>query len=663
MSQKAVIKSNLVNNITSNLIKFWQISTCFLLLLILVSLFEVLWISSEHGISADNQYEIFLLNFLNTLEWGLYTVGVFFIVLGFTGLLFPGLSYFLYRLMLSLLVISQLGLVFYFSETLVPLGADLFTYSVEDLKETVQAAGALNATNLAGLVIILVLFYLLFGLGRYFKFRSRTVYLLSILSYMVLIVLLFVPVGKSSDFTGLEENLADNKSLFFYEEAYEYFSTSQNIYFDFYLAPEGNENALVQKTFLDPNYPFLHLNEYPDMLGTFFHEFDTVPDLVFVVVEGLGKAYSGKNAYLGSWTPFLDSLSEHGLYWENTLSTTGRTFGVLPGLFGSLPFGQNGFMEVDPFPYHETLLSILKENGYQVNYFIGADEEFDNAKAFLNYQKIDLLVDIDDFDPDFDKSPDVSGFSWGYADKETFSNGLRKLPVTNQPQVNIFQTMSSHSPFTVPDQAFYNKKFQDFLAEKRYKHPTIDLSKYQKELASILYVDDALKGFFQGYLKRPKAENTIFIITGDHRLPEIPMSTKIDRFHVPLLIYSPNIKRPKTMEAVNTHFEVAPSLLAYLDQYQSLQLPDTVAWRGYVLDTAAQFQSHVSHALMRNKYQFGDYIDGEYFMSDDQLFKIMENLYIEPVQMREKYDPMRAAFEEYKGKDAYVITNNSLLPK
>ncbi len=63
------------------------------------------------------------------------------------------------------------------------------------------------------------------------------------------------------------------------------------------------------------------------------------------------------------------------------------------------------------------------------------------------------------------------------------------------------------------------------------------------QYASILFADDAIKGFINSYTKRADFNNTIFLITGDHRMPEIPMVSKIDRYHVPLLIYSPLLKR------------------------------------------------------------------------------------------------------------------------
>ena len=63
-------------------------------------------------------------------------------------------------------------------------------------------------------------------------------------------------------------------------------------------------------------------------------------------MEGLGRAFTNKGAYLGNFTPFIDSLAEKSLYWENFLSEGGRTFAVLPSFLGSLPFAKNGFNEL-----------------------------------------------------------------------------------------------------------------------------------------------------------------------------------------------------------------------------------------------------------------------------------------------------------------------------
>jgi uncharacterized sulfatase len=438
------------------------------------------------------------------------------------------------------------------------------------------------------------------------------------------------------------------------------------LYFDFFLASNTSEGALVSKDLTETEYPFLHSNYYPDVLGQYFDEFDSMPDIVFVIVEGLGKAYSGEDAYLESFTPFLDSLSDHSLYWKNGLSTTGRTFGVLTGIFGSLPFAQKGFMDQAPnLPLHHTLLSLLKTNGYYVNYHIGADKNFDNVNFFLQYQQVDRILDMTSFDADFEETPSKSGFSWGYPDKAMFENGMRKLPVNRtQPQISIFQTQTSHDPFLIPDEEKYFAMFDDYIKNELKISPlkVAEYTKYKNMYSSILYVDEAIREFFEAYQKLPKFENTIFIITGDHRLPEIPLATTIDRFHVPIMIFSPKLNTSKRMHGVTSHFEITPTLLSLLENRFDLNLPSKVAWKGYVMDTSSVFQSKISNPLMRNKNQLVDYISGEYVLADNQLYRLFDNMGLEPVTDVSMKEKLQSEFETYKNSNRYATGNNRIIP-
>ncbi|HAZ25236.1 MAG TPA: sulfatase, partial [Algoriphagus sp.] len=125
---------------------------------------------------------------------------------------------------------------------------------------------------------------------------------------------------------------------------------------------------------------------------------------------------------------------------------------------------------------------------------------------------------------------------------------------------------------------------------------------------TVLYADDAVKEFINEYKKRPEFSNTIFIITGDHRLPEIPMSSRLDRFHVPLIIYSPLLEKTDYFKGVTSHYEITPSILAFLEAQVGIELPEQVTWQGQVLDTARNFQSRIAMPLMRNKNQLMEYI-------------------------------------------------------
>ena len=121
-------------------------------------------------------------------------------------------------------------------------------------------------------------------------------------------------------------------------------------------------------------------------------------------------------------------------------------------------------------------------------------------------------------------------------------------------------------------------------------------AQYKNQLVSVLNADDALKQFFENYSKRPDFSKTIFFVTGDHSMPEILLQSKIDRFHVPMMIYSPLLKEPKRFQKTVSHFDIAPSILAYYRKNYNLRTPSTVAWvgRGLAPDSETVSYTHLT---------------------------------------------------------------------
>lgn len=664
-SSQTQIRSTFLLNLKLNFINFWKLAVPFLLFFLILRLIEVWAVFSIHSLEYSKT-QITLMGWVYDLEWVFYILGFLLILNTILGMIYPSAAKVLVKITLTLLIILQGGLLFYFTKMLLPLGTDLYAYSLNDIFLTVKASGELNLFNILAILFVLVFVYVLLGSGKWIPLKYHTAVLLTLVCYGYLIGIGIAKNTQKEQAAELERNLMANKSSYFYDQSYNYFTSNEYLYFDFFLASANSGDRLVSKDLTETNYPFLHSNDYPDVLGPYFDEFDTLPDIVFVIVEGLGKAYSGEDAYLGSFTPFLDSLSEHSLYWKNGLSTTGRTFGVLTGMFGSLPFAQKGFMDQAPnLPLHHTLLSLLKTNGYFTNFHIGADKNFDNVNYFLQYQQVDRILDMTSFDADFEETPSKSGFSWGYPDKAMFENGMRKLPVNSGlPQVSIFQTQTSHDPFLIPDEEKYLAKFEKYIQNDLISLPltTGEYRKYKNMYASILYVDEAIKEFFQAYQKLPNYENTVFIITGDHRLPEIPLATTIDRFHVPIMIFSPKLTRPKRMHGVTSHFEITPTILSLLENRFDLDLPSKVAWKGYVMDTSSTFQSKISNPLMRNKNQLVDYISGEYVLADNQLYQLYDNMGMEPVTDVAMKEKLLTELATYKNSNRFATENNRILP-
>ena len=284
--------------------------------------------------------------------------------------------------------------------------------------------------------------------------------------------------------------------------------------------------------------------------------------------------------------------------------------------------------------------------------------------TFLHKNAIDELNDQKSFPAGYVKLPAPNGFSWGYNDKELLRHYLvTRDQKTSAPQLSVILTVSTHSPFAINEEAKYLQRFEQRMTELGFNDTRKAESRnYKLQYASILYLDDALRGFFNEYRKRSDFNNTIFLITGDHRMPEIPMSDKIDRYHVPLIIYSPLLKRTTQIASVSTHFDISPSLLAYLHHNYKIKGPSLVSWIGQGLDTNRNFENLHNYPLLQTKTDMIDFIMGEYHLNGDNLFKLNAELGEDPLQDDEKLNQLKNAFEQFKRKNLLISSGCHIIP-
>ncbi len=290
----------------------------------------------------------------------------------------------------SLVLLVQAALVHYFQVAGVPLGADLLAYSLDELRTTVQASQApwpLDVLVALGLGL-LSLWVLVWRLGwrreqpltaeplsdqvggRVTQVGTLRPRLALGLLGLSLLSAAALPVQWTPDQASAppaQAALNQNKLAVFAGDVLA--KTWQQ-------ATVPPTSALVAGG--DPAYPFARPESTPDTLGPHLALKDAEPPhLMVLVVEGLGRSFSGPQARLGSFTPFLDELAARSIYWENFLATQGRTFAVLPSVVGSLPFGPHGSRPLT----HDSLLSVLKTQGYALRYFMGSNLAFDQQGA------------------------------------------------------------------------------------------------------------------------------------------------------------------------------------------------------------------------------------------------------------------------------------------
>jgi cellulose synthase/poly-beta-1,6-N-acetylglucosamine synthase-like glycosyltransferase/phosphoglycerol transferase MdoB-like AlkP superfamily enzyme len=561
-----------------------------------------------------------------------------------------------------LLLTVHAALAEYFLQTLVPLGADLLGYSAADLRQTVGVAG----------IPMTFVFFLLLSLGMVttlYIIIPKKIKLSAPFAYILTGVFALASIASISSITykwkpgpEFSNSISLNKSYFFYTRCYRslYANKDENISLNLNTQPDANSFNYVDET----HYPFLHKVDSADVLSPFFYKQEKAPNIVFIVVEGLGRAFSNKNAYLGSFTPFLDSLSGKSLYWSNFLSEGGRTFAMLPSIYGSLPFSKNGFIELgDQMPAHLSMINILNKNGYKSNFFYGGDASFDNMDKFLKMDGANIY-DEKTFPAGYPKMPSYSsGFTWGYGDEEVFKR-LNEVSRNEQsPAFNMVMTLSTHNPFLVDHQDQYLQMFEQRMQRLQFSDAQKKEHRlYDHQYASILYCDNAIRNFINSYSQHADFSNTIFVITGDHRMPEIPMSTKIDRYHVPLIIYSPLLKRSQSFAAMSTHFDIAPSMLALLKNNYNLKVPAVATWMGVGLDTAHEFRNIHAYPFIQTKTDMLDYVMDEYMLHGDDLFKIGNNMSLDPVENDLEKAKLKNEFNRFEQKNNQLANTKSMLP-
>ena len=545
------------------------------------------------------------------------------------------------KVLFVIIVIIQFSLVKYSLTTLLNLGADLLGYSLDDIFNTVSSSESFSIAYFIPFIVFPVLFFLVQRLLAIYS-NERI-----LIAGGLIGVLLFGSLKLV--LTNVSEVSFQNKIAFL---------TSDIIKF------QNEKNRLNAYNFNRNDYPLLKpFSQSKDVLSPFFNITQEKPNIVVLIVEGLGSEFVGNRTYSG-FTPYLDGLISKSLYWENFVSTTGRTFGVVPSLLGSLPFGETGFLELPKTPSHISLISVLKANDYSTSYYSGDQSSFDKKINFFEYNDIDNVIDENKYEPEYIKTEANSGgFSWGYPDSEIFKKTLATIDKYPEPRLDIIMTLSNHEPFNFPNKAYYESKVDSILnSNKKFNIPQEEILEYKDIYTSLYYTDSSIKDFMNTYKKREDFNNTIFIITGDHRLIPIPQKDKLCRFHVPLYIYSPLLKQPETFKSVSSHWDIAPSLLSFLMNNYPFNKLDETAWMGNGLDTTKAFRNINKIPLMRYKGSVNDYIYKDYLYSDGELYKINEDFGTYKVHEEALTNAIADSLLAFKKVNAYITKRNKIFP-
>lgn len=557
---------------------------------------------------------------------------------------------------LSMLAMAHLAILKYFIYQLLPLDMFLYQYTTNEILFTIRTSDAGVTTSLIAIISCPILISFLFWYIS--KKRIPTVISKSLMGFLVL----SVPVWLYLYFTGTlpKDKFSINKSTFFYSQSLVYFTqqkiTSSNL-------STGQINKFHQwrphRQFTSNQYPLLHHFDTINPLQNYFSSFDTTPNIVVLIVEGLNDDFI--NDYHGATLmPFLHDLSSKSLYWDHCFTLGERSFAAVPSLIGSLPYGKIGFTLEDKLPRHLSLVSILKSRGYFTSFFYGQASWFHLKNRFFQFNDIDLIFDKHHFTDKYEKIiVGADQFFFGYNDKDLFSQSLEVLDtLPTSPRLDTYFTGTSHSPFIIPEEEHYNEKY-DALINELPDNSQSFFHTYRKNLKTVLFADDALQDFFKKYSTRPDFANTIFVITGDHPMTEVPISNALKRYHVPMIIYSPKLQSPQKFEHTVSHLDLYETILSLLRPYVD-DLPTMSAAMGGNLLTQNP-TSNAHYAFMNDNREIIDYYSNGYYIGGGQLFKVNNDLSIQEINDEDKMQQLHSELDVFKKVNHYVCSGNKII--
>jgi phosphoglycerol transferase MdoB-like AlkP superfamily enzyme len=270
-------------------------------------------------------------------------------------------------------------------------------------------------------------------------------------------------------------------------------------------------------------------------------------NVVLFILESFSRCYIMPGARQKAHTPFLDSLIRKSLFFPhafaNGLASNQGIVAILGGLLS---------LTDEPFFYStyantrlHSLGNILKEKGYNTNFFMGADRDHFGFGKFTRMAGFDHGYWQNDFNDDrfYDGN-------WGIFDEPFLQYGAHVLSSLPQPVLAVFFTISAHPPYTIPHQ--YRQRF--------------DLPGQSPAQRSIAYTDYALQQFFATARNMPWFKHTLFVFCADHwRAPDDATNySYADFWNIPIFIYDPAQDAGRQIPAIAGQVDLTPTILDLL---------------------------------------------------------------------------------------------------
>lgn len=644
---------------------FTQRAYALLIVFIVIRIGEHLCINLFHDFSVKIYHQLIFSSLYFDIFFTLHLISIILPIYFFIGYFnIKAANYSFMILSIGALLINFL-LIKYFFSTLTLLDNAVFRIPFKELFFIMGTEVTFSSIYFYLIIASIIgSIYVLYYLSRkkmHGKLLQVTIYSLL---FLATIFSSFNYFPKNSYNDSLSHDIASNKLIFLIRNTMESERLEKELG-DF--SKIENSIKIYQKIHQDlkftlPEYPLIHQRKDKNILGNWFElDQNAKPNIVIVFAESLSRTFSGPNARFGSFTPFIDSLSENSIYFEHFLSNADRTFGVFPNVLASLPNANSkGIISLgNNIPKHQSLISILNKNGYTSSFFFGGWGNFDQMKTYFSNQKTNHIFTESDFPSNYKKY-----VKWGFSDEDLYKRSLELMTKhdVKTPYINIYMTTSLHTPWIIPGNKdeYFTNLYNQALTKQGKKH-TGFYNAYEPQLKCAIYADNALRRFFNDYKKRPEYSNTVFVIVGDHNIRAMQPKHALEFYHVPLLIFSPMLKKSSRVSALSTHRDITPSILSLLDNQYHLNYSKNVHWLSNGLDLQKEFRCNKTTTLATLAGEIG-YLENEFLLINDDLYQMQPGFELVKIEDVSKKFEMKENFDTHRKLSRYVITTNRISP-
>ena len=269
-------------------------------------------------------------------------------------------------------------------------------------------------------------------------------------------------------------------------------------------------------------------------------------NVVLISVESLSGDYLGTFGSKDNITPYLDSLVDHSLFFDNLYANGTRTVRGLEALSLSVPpTPGDSLLKEHNNENLFSLATVFNDRGYQSDFVYGGYGQFDNMNYFFShngYRAVDRR--------DIPKTATIHGENvWGVSDEDLYTLALGQMDQIHAEGKPFFlhvMTTSNHRPYTFP--------------EGRVKQPN------GTRQGAVAYTDWSIGDFIRRAREKSYFDDTIFVITADHCASSAgKTSVPVNRYHVPLWIYAPKHITPQRVDRLMGQVDIAPTLLGLLN--------------------------------------------------------------------------------------------------